>query len=94
MKPDRFRQGTLCPTEVAGLGHAILAPIPGIHTTATTHYILATTCKYDRGASNWRLADVAFECITQFTVEGNWDLCKTIYFKEMLHLKGSELIVG
>ena len=78
MKPGRFRQGTLCTTEGAGLGHAILASIPDIHTTAATHYVLATTCKYDRG-SNWRLADVASECITQFTVEGNWDLCTVEY---------------
>ena len=28
--------------------------------------------------SDRRVADVAFECITQFTVEGNWDLCKSI----------------
>ena len=77
MKPGHFRQGMLCTTEGVGLGHAILAPIPGIHTTAATHYVLATTCKYDRG-SDRRVADVAFECITQFTVEGNWDLCKSI----------------
>ena len=49
MKPGHFRQGTLCTTEGAGLGHAILASIPDIHTTAATHYILATTCKYDGG---------------------------------------------
>ena len=83
MKPGRFRQGTLCTTEGAGLRHAILGSIPDIHTTAATHYILATTCKYDRG-SDWRFADVASECITQFTVEGNWDLCKSVYFKEVL----------
>ena len=63
-----------------------------------THYILATTCKYDGElVANWRLADVAFECITQFTVEGDWYICKPSYLFQRdvaIILKGSELIVG
>ena len=49
------------------------------------------------GGSDWIFADVASECITQFTVEGNWDLCKSVYFKEVLrffHALESPLLWG
>ena len=30
----------------------------------------------------WLVADVAFECITQFTVEGNWDLSVSLFISK------------